>query len=79
MNEGMSANIKAAEEKAEAARKEAEEAKKERAELQDLNHDLTMFISSQAKVKELQEQGEEVEDGSVSLPEPKKKGKGRKK
>jgi BRCA1-associated protein len=42
-----------------------------------MNHDLTMFISSQEKVKELQAQGEEVVDGSVSIPDPPKKGKGK--
>jgi len=80
MNEGLVKRIKAAEEKAEQARREADEAKEAKRELEDMNHDLTMFISSQEKVKELQAQGEEVVDGSVSVPEQqRKKGKGRKK
>ena len=82
MNEGLLKRIKAADEKAEEARKEVEEVKGERDELKDMNHDLTVFISSQEKVKELEAQGEEVVDGSVSLPEQsqaKRKGKGRKK
>lgn len=83
MNEGLMSKIKAAEEKTEAAKKEAEKAKEEKKELEEMNHDLTMFISSQEKVKELQAQGEEVVDGSVSVPDPppakKGKGKGRKK
>jgi BRCA1-associated protein len=36
-----------------------------------------MFISSQEKVRELQAQGEDVMEGSVSVPEPSKKGKGK--
>ena len=79
MNEGLLKRIKAADEKAEEAKKEAEKSKEEKRELEDMNHDLTMFISSQEKVKELQAQGEEVVDGSVGVLEQKKKGKGRKK
>ncbi|KAF2163309.1 hypothetical protein M409DRAFT_68584 [Zasmidium cellare ATCC 36951] len=83
MNEGLLSKIKVAEEKTEAAKKEAEKAKEEKKDLEEMNHDLTMFISSQEKVKELQAQGEEVVDGSVSIPDPppakKGKGKGRKK
>ena len=78
LNAGLMERIKAADAKAEEARKAAEEAKAEKAELEEMNRDLTMFISGQEKVKQLQEQGEEVVDGSVSLPEQKKKGKGRK-
>lgn len=78
MNEGLLKRIKAAEEKAEQARKEADEAKEAKRDLEDMNHDLTMFISSQEKVKELQAQGEEVVDGSASVPEQTKKGKNRK-
>lgn len=80
MNEGLLKRIKAAEERAETAKSEALKAKEEKKDLEDMNHDLTMFISSQEKVKELQAQGEEVVDGSASVPEGKKgKGKGRKK
>ena len=84
MNEGLVARIKAAEEKSKLHTAEMEKAKAEKAELEDMNRDLTIFISSQEKVRELQEQGEEVVDGSVSVPEQaqgggKKRGKGRKK
>ncbi|KAK3697795.1 hypothetical protein LTR37_017260 [Vermiconidia calcicola] len=83
INSGLLERIKAADQKAEDAKKVAEKAREEKKELEEMNHDLTMFISSQEKVKELQAQGEEVVDGSVSLPEQKaqggKKGKGRKK
>jgi BRCA1-associated protein len=77
MNEGLLARIKLADQKVEAAHSEAEAAKQEKKELEEMNHDLTMFISSQEKVKELQAQGEEIMDGSVSVPEPPKKGKGK--
>ena len=81
INTGLLERIKAADQKAEDARKEAEKAREEKAEMEEMNRDLTMFISGQEKVKELQAQGEEVVDGSLSLPQEqaKKKGKGRKK
>jgi BRCA1-associated protein len=78
MNSGLMDRIKAADEKAETARKEAEKAKGEKKDLEDMNHDLTMFISSQEKVKELQAQGEEVVEGGIGVVEKPKKGKGRK-
>jgi BRCA1-associated protein len=77
MNEGLLARIKVADQKAETAHAEAEVAKLEKIELEEMNHDLTMFISSQEKVKELQAQGEDVVEGSVSVPELSKKGKGK--
>ncbi|CAD0056866.1 unnamed protein product [Aureobasidium pullulans] len=76
--------IHAAEAKAKESQHEAEKMKAEKADLEEMNHDLTMFISSQEKVKELQAQGEEVIDGSAFAPEQqpqqgRKKGKGKKK
>ncbi|KXT17532.1 hypothetical protein AC579_3220 [Pseudocercospora musae] len=84
MNDGLMKRIKAAEEATAEAKQEVERLKEEKQELQDMNHDLSMFISSQEKVKELQAQGEEVEDGHAYAPEAAKgkgkgKGKGRKK
>lgn len=84
MNEGLVARIQAADQKVKERAEEVEKMKVEKAELEDMNRDLTIFISSQEKVRELQEQGEEVVDGTVSVPEQsasggKKKGKGRKK
>ena len=80
MNEGLMQRITAAEAMTEQAKLESEKYKAEKSELEDMNHDLTMFISSQEKVKELQAQGEEVFEGTVSVPEQqKKKGKGKKK
>ena len=80
MNEGLVQRIQAADSKAAEAAKEVEKAKQEVSELQDVNHDLTSFISGQEKVRELQAAGEEVEEGGVGVVEKaKKKGKGRKK
>ena len=79
MNQGLMKRITTADDNAEQAKREAANAIAEKKELEDMNHDLTMFISSQEKVKALQEQGEEVVDGSVSVPEQQaKKGKGKK-
>nr|POE74531.1 ring finger protein etp1 like [Quercus suber] len=82
MNEGLSMRITTAETKAEEARKEAELLRSEKKEVEEMNHDLTMFISSQEKVKALQAAGEDVVDGSAYAPEhqqKKGKGKGKKK
>lgn len=86
MNEGLSQRITKAEEEVKAAKEEKENVLQEKKDLEDMNHDLTMFISSQEKVKELQEQGEEVVEGHAYAPEQQqqqagkgKKGKGRKK
>jgi BRCA1-associated protein len=82
INAGLMERITAADGKAEEARLAAETAKLEKAELEEMNRDLTMFISGQEKIKELEAHGEEVADGTVSLPEQQqkggKKGKGRK-
>lgn len=80
LNQGLVDRIHAAEETAKQAGVEVDKLKKEVAELEDMNRDLTIFISSQEKVRELQAQGEEVEMGSVSVPESqrnKEKGKGK--
>ena len=82
MNEGLLKRIRAADEKAENAKKAAEEAIGEKKELEEMVNDLTMFISSQEKVKELQAAGEEIVEGGDSgvVEGPKKKkGKGKKK
>ena len=82
LNEGLLKRIHAAEERAKEKDDELKKMVEEKAELEDMNRDLTIFISSQDKVRELQAQGEEVEMGTVSVPEQeqkKRKGKGRKK
>lgn len=68
----------------ERVRKELKELKAESVDLKEQNRDLSFFISSQDKVKGLEgELGEEVREGTLSLPEPKpekgRKGKGKKK
>lgn len=84
MNEGLLQRIHAAEAKAKESQQETEKLRSEKADLEEMNHDLTMFISSQEKVKELQAQGEEVVEGSAFAPEQqqpqgKRKGRGKKK
>lgn len=79
MNEGLLQRIKVADEKVHEAKATADRALQDKKELEEMNHDLTMFISSQEKVKELQSQGEEVVDAASGLVEgPSKKKKGRK-
>ncbi|KAL4932700.1 putative RING and UBP finger domain protein [Aspergillus undulatus] len=60
---------------------EVESLKISNADLQEQNRDLTFFISGQEKLKDLGE-GDEIVQGTVSVPDPpsgsKKKGKGRK-
>ncbi|KAI1272403.1 Zn-finger in ubiquitin-hydrolase, partial [Xylaria sp. FL0933] len=55
--------------------------KLENADLKDQNHDLTMFISGQEKLKQLEAEGQleegEVQEGSVAVPEDKKRRKGK--
>lgn len=77
MNDGLLARIKAAEEASRARDEEVSKLREEKAELQDLNRDLSIFIESREKVQELQAQGEEVEMGSSGVVESKKSGKGK--
>ncbi|KAH9907452.1 hypothetical protein F4778DRAFT_721957 [Xylariomycetidae sp. FL2044] len=53
----------------------------ENADLKDQNHDLTMFISGQEKLKELEAEGKveegEIQEGSVALPEERRRRKGK--
>lgn len=80
MNDGLVKRIKAVEESMAEMSRQTEKLKEEKKDVEDLNHDLTMFISSQEKVKELQAQGEEVEEGHAYAPEAaakKNKGKGK--
>jgi BRCA1-associated protein len=81
VSEGLMARIEHLSKDAEAARQEVEGLKSEREELQEMNRDLSMFISGQEKLKELEKEGQveegEVEGASASVPE--KKGRRRKK
>jgi BRCA1-associated protein len=59
-------------------RTEIREAKEESADLKEQNRDLSFFISSSEKVKQVEgELGEEIKEGTLSVPEPKAKGKGK--
>ncbi|TGJ81366.1 hypothetical protein E0Z10_g7397 [Xylaria hypoxylon] len=53
----------------------------ENADLKDQNHDLTMFISGQEKLKQMEAEGQleegEIQEGSVAVPEDKKRRKGK--
>jgi len=55
--------------------------KAENEDLKETNRDLTMFISGQEKLRELENEGkvdaDELEGGTMVLPEEKKKGKGK--
>ncbi|CAK7226213.1 hypothetical protein SBRCBS47491_006154 [Sporothrix bragantina] len=84
VSEGLMVRIKHVQDKAAVHQEQLAAALAEAAELRETNHDLTMFISGQEKLRELEAEGQvaagEVEEGMVSVPEDKKgknKGKGR--
>lgn len=83
VNEGLMARIKHINVELEALRLKTDSLEKENAEANALNHDLSMYLSSQAKLKEMEAEGkvdqEELAEGTASVPEKKgrKKGKGR--
>lgn len=81
VNEGLLKRIEHLGADSEAVRKTLEELKTENAELKEMNRDLSMFISGQEKLKELEQEGQleegEVAGGSASVPE--KKGRRRRK
>ncbi|KAL8363379.1 hypothetical protein RB601_009242 [Gaeumannomyces tritici] len=68
----------------EGLRREVEQLKVDKTELEEMNRDLTMFISGQEKLRELENEGKveagELEAGSASVPataEERRKGKGK--
>ncbi|KAH8903197.1 zf-UBP-domain-containing protein [Coniochaeta sp. PMI_546] len=82
VGEGLMERIGHVNKEMEELRKKVEELTGENEELKETNRDLTMFISGQEKLRELESEGKveagELEEGSVSLPEEKrKKGKGK--
>lgn len=81
VGEGLMERIGHVNRELEAARKRMDELQAENEDLKETNRDLSMFISGQEKLKELENEGKveqgELEDGKVSLPEEKKKGKGK--
>ncbi|KAK4063126.1 hypothetical protein Trihar35433_8921 [Trichoderma harzianum] len=77
LNEGLMKRIEHLDTDVEAIRKQLEELRAENAELKEMNRDLTMFISGQQKLKELENEGQieegELEGGTMSVPEARKK------
>ncbi|RFU80742.1 ring finger [Trichoderma arundinaceum] len=82
LNEGLMKRIEHLDADAETVRKQLEELKTENAELKEMNRDLTMFISGQEKLKEMENEGQieegELEGGTASVPEARKKANRRK-
>ncbi|PNY24480.1 RING finger protein ETP1, partial [Tolypocladium capitatum] len=75
LNEGLMKRIEHLGADNEAVRKELDGLKAESAELKEMNRDLSMFISGQEKLKELEREGKleegEVAQSSASVPEKK--------
>lgn len=82
LNEGLMKRIEHLGADNAAVRKQMEELKNETAELKEMNRDLSMFISGQEKLKELENEGQvaegEIEGSSVSVPEKKTRRRGKK-
>ncbi|KAI9741275.1 MAG: hypothetical protein M1834_002992 [Cirrosporium novae-zelandiae] len=80
MNENLMERIKFLDDKVKSIEEEKAAAETEREDLKEQNRDLSFFISGMDK---LMDQGEDVVEGTVSVPDPpthgKRKGKGRKK
>ncbi|KJZ78447.1 hypothetical protein HIM_01838 [Hirsutella minnesotensis 3608] len=83
LNEGLMKRIEHVGAENESLRKQVEGLREETADLKDMNRDLTMFISGQEKLKELEQEGNfeegEIAEGSTSVPEKKNRRRGRKK
>jgi BRCA1-associated protein len=81
VSEGLMKRIEHINKELDNLNKQLEAMKLENADLKDQNHDLTMFISGQEKLKELEAEGKveegEIQEGSVSIPEEKKRRKGK--
>ncbi|KAF7527157.1 hypothetical protein G7054_g10567 [Neopestalotiopsis clavispora] len=84
VSEGLMGRIEHINQELEALRMQTKNLELENADLKDQNHDLTMFISGQEKLKEMEAEGQvaqdELEEGTASVPEKKgrrNKGKGR--
>ncbi|KAF5644234.1 RING and UBP finger domain protein [Fusarium tjaetaba] len=81
LNEGLMKRIEHLNSDHEAIVKKLEKLKGENADLQEMNRDLSMFISGQEKLKELENEGKieegELEGGSASVPEKKSRRRGK--
>ncbi|KAI0849798.1 zf-UBP-domain-containing protein [Daldinia vernicosa] len=81
VSEGLMKRIEHMNKELESLGEQVRELKLENADLKDQNHDLSMFISGQEKLKELEAEGKveegEVQEGSASVPEDKRRRKGK--
>ncbi|KAL6361701.1 hypothetical protein LRP88_05176 [Fusarium phalaenopsidis] len=81
LNEGLMKRIEHLNTDHESISRQLEELKAENADLKEMNRDLSMFISGQEKLKELENEGKieegELEGGSASVPEKKGKRRGK--
>lgn len=81
INEGLMKRIEHLSTDNEAVRKQMEELKVENEELKEMNRDLSMFISGQEKLKEMENEGQlgegEIEGGTASVPEKKGRRRGK--
>ncbi|KAI0429599.1 Zn-finger in ubiquitin-hydrolase [Xylaria sp. FL1042] len=81
VSEGLMKRIEHINKEVDSLHKQLAALKLENADLKDQNHDLTMFISGQEKLKQLEAEGQleegEVQEGSVAVPEDKKRRKGK--
>ncbi|KAI5464608.1 hypothetical protein BGZ63DRAFT_350015 [Mariannaea sp. PMI_226] len=82
LNEGLLKRVEFLNADNEARIKQDEQLRQEIAELKEMNRDLTMFISGQQKLKELENEGKveegELEGGTASVPEKKARRRGKK-
>ncbi|KAF1930118.1 RING-10 protein [Didymella exigua CBS 183.55] len=85
VNESLLTRIKHCEKVVADAEAKVKQLEAQKADLEDQNNDLVMYISGEAKVKEMKEKGEfgleegELESGTLEVGKKKGKGKGKKK
>ncbi|KAI0553852.1 Zn-finger in ubiquitin-hydrolase [Xylaria curta] len=81
VSEGLMKRIEHINKELESFNKQRAALELENADLKDQNHDLTMFISGQEKLKQMEAEGQleegEIQEGSVAVPEDKKRRKGK--
>ncbi|KAI1499491.1 hypothetical protein F5X99DRAFT_389630 [Biscogniauxia marginata] len=81
VSEGLMKRIEHVNKELESVGEKIKELQLENADLKDQNHDLTMFISGQEKLKELEAEGKveegEIQEGSALVPEDKRRRKGK--
>lgn len=81
VSEGLMKRIEHINKEVESLNKQHAALKLENTDLKDQNHDLTMFISGQEKLKQMEAEGQleegEIQEGSVAVPEDKKRRKGK--